>query len=152
MRQPTSDIPGLILSERGRSRIAFLPADVDRRYHRQHLPDHGNLLANTVRWAAGEALPLLVDGPGLIDCHLYRQGARWILHLVNLTNPATWRAPMEEFIPVGPVRVAVQVPEQPKHRSARLLVSGSTRPVTVRDGRAVVEVGSLTGHEVVVSE
>ena len=40
MRQPTTDIPGLVLSERGRARIAYMPADIDRRYAREHLPDH----------------------------------------------------------------------------------------------------------------
>jgi hypothetical protein len=30
MRQPKTSIPGLVLSERGKSRIAFMPADVDR--------------------------------------------------------------------------------------------------------------------------
>ncbi len=65
-----------------------MPADIDRRYERQHLPDHGDLLANIVRWAAADAIPIEVRGPGLIDCHLYTQAGRFILHLVNLTNSA----------------------------------------------------------------
>ena len=52
MRQPTSDIPGLVLSEHGRSRVAYMPADIDRRYAREHLPDHARLIANIVRWVA----------------------------------------------------------------------------------------------------
>ena len=54
MRQPTTDIPGLILTERGRARVAYMPADVDRRYANEHLPDHAALLANVVRWVANE--------------------------------------------------------------------------------------------------
>ena len=102
MRQPKTDIPGLVLSTRGKSRIAYMPADLDRRYTREHLPDHGDLLANIVRWAAGDDIPLAVEGPGLIDCHLYTQGNRLILHLVNLTSAGTWRAPVEELIPGRP--------------------------------------------------
>ena len=89
MREPKTDIPGLVLSQRGSSRIAFMPADIDRRYAAEHLPDHALLLANIVRWAAGDRIPLAVDGPGLIDCHLYEQPDRRILHLVNLTSEAT---------------------------------------------------------------
>ena len=57
--------PGLILNEAaGRGRVAFLPADLDRRFGRDNLPDHGNLLANLVRWAARDNLPLQVEGAG----------------------------------------------------------------------------------------
>ena len=99
MREERTDIPGLVLSEQGASRVAFMPADIDRRYAAEHLPDHATLLANVTRWAAGDRLPLTVDGPGLIDCHLYEQPSRLILHLVNLTSEATWRAPLDELIP-----------------------------------------------------
>jgi hypothetical protein len=62
-----------------------MPADIDRRFAKDNLPDHARLLENLVRWAADGAIPLEVAGPGLIDCHLYRQPGRMILHLVNLT-------------------------------------------------------------------
>ena len=63
MRQPTTDIPGLVLSEQGQSHIAYMPADLDRRYAREHLPDHARLIANIVRWTAGEEIPLSVEVP-----------------------------------------------------------------------------------------
>ena len=52
-------------------------------------------------------MPLAVDGTALIDCHLYEQPGRMILHLVNLTSEATWRAPLDELIKVGPFTVKV---------------------------------------------
>jgi hypothetical protein len=151
MRQPSTSIAGLVLSEKGRSRIAYMPADVDRRYARQHLPDHGDLLANVVRWAAGANIPLTVEGPGMIDCHLYRQGARLILHLVNLTNAATWRAPMEDSIPVGPIRVSLAAPAGIRaSATARLAVSGTTAAVRQNAGRLEFSVPSIRDHEVAV--
>jgi hypothetical protein len=148
MRQPSTDIPGLILTERDGSRLAYMPADIDRRYARQHLPDHGNLLANIVRWAACDNVPLSVDGPGLIDCHLYRQSDRVILHLVNLTSAGTWRAPVEELIPVGPVRVRLNIPV--RAGTARLLVSNTTRTVSMLNNTANLELPPISDHEVVV--
>ena len=109
MRQPSSDIPGLVLSRHGDARVAYLPADIDRRYAREHLPDHAMLLANVIRWTAGATIPLAVSGPGLIDCHLYEQRGRMILHLVNLTSEATWQAPLNELIRVGPFEVKVRL-------------------------------------------
>ena len=53
----------------------------------------------------GDSIPLQVEGHGLIDCHVYQQETRTIVHLVNLTSAGTWRAPMDELIAVGPFKV-----------------------------------------------
>jgi len=150
MREPKTDIPGMVLNTRGTARIAYLPADLDRRYGRDNLPDHGNLLANVFRWAAAGRIPLEVTGPGLIDCHLYRQPGRLILHMVNLTNEGTWRAPLDETIPVGPIEVRVKLPDDVKGRSAQYLVSGVKAAIAVRQGWATFEVKSVGEHEVMV--
>ena len=90
MRQPKTDIPGLVL----KGNVAFLPADIDRLYSRNNLPDHAALLANLVRWAAKDQIPLQVEGRGLFDCNLYTQPGRVIAHVVNLT--ATGRMPVTD--------------------------------------------------------
>jgi hypothetical protein len=150
MRTPRTDIPGLILNTPSKARVAYLPADLDRRYGRDNLPDHGNLLANLFRWAAGSRIPLEVRGAGLIDCHLYRQPGRLILHLVNLTNEGTWRAPVDELIAVGPLALRLKLPADVRGHSAQLLVSNAKLSVAVRDGWAALEVKSILDHEVVV--
>ena len=85
-----------------------------------------------------------------IDCHLYEQPGRLILHLVNLTSEATWRAPVDELIKVGPFTVKVRLPASMRQATARLLVSGLSRPVTIQGGMAVLTVESILDHEVVV--
>jgi hypothetical protein len=151
MREADSGIPGLVVSETaGGGRVAYLAADLDRRYFRELLPDHGNLLANLVRWAAKDSIPLRVKGAGLIDCHLYRQENRLILHLVNLTNANTWRAPVNELIAVGPVEVQVRLPQGVPGRQVKALVSGGTAAATVRQGWAEIHVRSILDHEVLV--
>jgi hypothetical protein len=152
MRQPATDIPGLILTEHGRGRVAYMPADIDRRYATEHLPDHAALLANVVRWAAGGRIPLVVDGTGLIDCHLYQQAGRTILHLVNLTSEATWRAPLDELIRVGPFTVKIRLPASRAPRRARLLVAAADTPLSMEGEFGVVSVGGILDHEVVVIE
>ena len=115
-------------------------------------PDHGDLLANLVRWAAKASIPLEVQGPGLIDCHLYRQQGRLVLHMVNLTSAGTWRIPVEELVPVGPLTVRVKLPEGVSGRRLLLAVSGETAPVSRQGGWAQFEVKSILDHEIAVLE
>ena len=151
MRETDSKIPGLVVSDHAAGgKVAYLAADLDRRYMRDLLPDHGNLLANLVRWAGGQSLPVSVQGPGLIDVHLYQQQGRLVLHLVNLTSAATWRAPLDELIPVGPLGVRVRLPQGVAGRSATMLVSGGSPAVSRSGGFAEFEVKTVLDHEVVV--
>jgi hypothetical protein len=151
MRVPKTDIAGLILNERpGLGRVAFLPADLDRRYAMQNLPDHGDLLANLIRWTAQDEMPMQVDGPGYLDCYYYQQPGCAIFHIVNLTNAATWRAPVEEEIAVGPLHVALKLPGGVKGASLQLLVSGEKPALTLHDGWARFQLSSVLEHEVAV--
>lgn len=147
---PRTNIPGLVVHEAPRR--AYLAADLDRRFARDNLPDHGDLLANLIRWVAGDKMPLEVLGPGLLDCHLYRQENRLILHVLNLTNPAAWRAPVHELIPVGPLTVRLRLAPRIEGRSVQFLVAGGSRPVERREDWVQVEVGSIAAHEVLVVE
>jgi hypothetical protein len=146
MRQPKTDIPGLVLKDR----VAFLPADIDRRYSRDSLPDYADLLANVVRWAANGSIPLSVEGRGLFDCNLYTQPGRVIVHIVNLT--ATGRMPIDELIPVGPIKVGVHLPDGVRGRSVKMLVANTvTRPS--RDRNWVrIQIPSVLDHEVLMIE
>jgi hypothetical protein len=146
MRQPSSAIPGLVVHER----VAFMPADIDRRYARESLPDYGNLLANLVRWGAEDQFPLQVDGPGVLDCNAYTQSSRVIVHIVNLT--ATGWAPVDELVPVGPLRIKVKLPAGVRGRSAKLLVANRMLALANSGGWSEVKIGSVLDHEVVVIE
>lgn len=151
MREPKTDVPGLIVNTLPNgSRVAFMPADIDRQFARYNLPDHGNLLANIIRWTSKNDIPLAIDGPGLIDCNLYHQPGRMILHLTNLTSAGTWRQPVHEFIPVGPVTVRIKLPGDVKGRRLNMLVSGQPSSPTADDGWIRFEIKNIVSHEVVV--
>jgi hypothetical protein len=150
---PRTSLPALVLRETTQgARIAYLAADLDRRFARNNLPDHGDLLANLVRWSLGNELPLRVEGPGLLDCHLYRQPGRLVLHLINLTSAGTWRPPLHELIPVGPLRVSVRLPEGIRAGRMRQLVSRKESRLRPERGWARLEVSSVLDHEVIIIE
>ena len=136
----------------GDSRVAYMPADLDRRYANENLPDHADLLGNLVRWAAAGRIPLEVRGAGLIDCHLYRQPGRMILHVVNLTNAGAWRGPVDELTPAGPFEVKIQLPPEVRGNRGTCLVTGRKLGVALRGRWVEFELRSVLDHEVVVIE
>jgi hypothetical protein len=151
MREPKTDIPGVIVRVLpAGGRVAFLPADIDRRFARDNLPDHGDLVQNLVRWIARDNIPLSVSGPGLVDCHLYSQSDRAILQLVNLTNAGTWRQPVHELIPIGPLRIRVKLWPSLKGKTLRLLVSDQRIPLARKDSWGEFTLPSLLDHELAV--
>jgi hypothetical protein len=151
LSKPRADSPGLIVNEvNGHGRVAFLPADLDRRFCRDNLTDYANLLANLVHWAARDNFPLQVEGAGFVDCHLYQQKNKLILHLVNLTNAGTWRAPVDELMPVGPMSVRVKLPDGIHGHRIQLLVSKRPAHAKVNNGWTRFELPTILDHEVVV--
>jgi hypothetical protein len=163
-----TSLPCLYLTEgtKGRGRVAYLPADVDRLYWRSNQPDHAELLAGVVRWAAKDELPVRVEGPGLMDVHVYVQGGeqpetgsgsvvaaeRVIVHLVNLTHAGNWKAPVDQLVRSGEQRVVVELPKGRRVAGARLLVDGTEAEPGTRGGQATVPVPGVLDHEVVVLE
>jgi hypothetical protein len=149
MTEPRTDVPAVVLRN-GPGRVAYLAADLDRSYARHHHPDHGRLLANLVRWAGATDIPLEVDGAGVLDCHLYRQGDEVVLHLVNLDQGGAWRGRLEELTPAGPFTVRVRQPEGTALSRAELLVAGGEPNLAALDGWVTFGIERIADHEVVV--
>jgi hypothetical protein len=148
-RQAETDIPALICSQSaGGGRVAYLAADLDRRFARDQLPDHGDLLASLVRWSVRGDIPIEVEAPGLIDCRLFRtRRGEYVLHLLNLNNANAWKTPVQELVPTGPVRIRLKAPAP---RSAQSLV-GERRLAQRRKGEWYeVEIPTISDHEVLV--
>jgi hypothetical protein len=134
----------------GKSRVAYIPWDIDRTFWEVMGVDHLRLLQNTIRWATNEALPVSVEGPGLIDVTAWRQPDSLTVHLVNLTNPMMMKGPLRETIPIGPQNVRVRLPQGARAKRVQLLTAGN-QPQVVDEGAGVlhVTVPSIDVHEVI---
>jgi hypothetical protein len=86
----------------------------------------------------------------VIPGHLYTQPGRLVLHLVNLTNAGTWRAPVDELISVGPLRGRVKLPPDVRGKTLHLLVSGRKTAAAAAHGWTRFQLDSLLDHEVAV--
>jgi hypothetical protein len=148
----SSDIPVILAGETPwGGRVVYFAADIDRRYGNAAIPDHGDLLANAVRWAAGNKAPFRVEGPGRLDCRLYRQENSYVMHLVNLSGLNAWPQPVEEYYPVGPNTVHIQVGDR-KITRASLKVSDTAADFTQKDGLVTLRLEKITSHEMIVLE
>ena len=132
------------------SRVVYFAGDVDRCYGRGNLPDHGILLSNAVRWASNGTLPIELEGPGYIDCKLYRQDNRLVLHMVNLsgTNRTGY---VDEFYPVGPFTVTIDDMGLSPIAAVQT-VAGGKATMKKQNGKIKISVNSITDFEMLVIE
>ena len=148
-RIPKTDIPEVFARETGKGRVVYFPWDIDRTFWELLSVDHGKLLRNAVDWAANEAPPVTVTGPGVLDVTIWRQASSLTVHLVNLTNPMMMKGPLREFIPAPPQKVIIRLAAGTKVKKVQLLVSGVTRRVQESNGNISLTIPSILDHEVI---
>jgi hypothetical protein len=130
------------------ARVVYFAGDNDRAYGRNLLPDHAQLLTNAIRWASDNDFPLEVEGTGHLDCKVYRQDDRLIIHIVNITGKNRIGY-VEENLPVGPIKVSVKA-DGISARKATLRVSGKTVPVKHQGDRLSFTVDKVEDFEMAV--
>lgn len=134
------------------SRVVYFAADIDRCFGREHLPDHRDILLNAVRFAAGGSLPVEIAGPGRLDCTIYRQGSRRILHLVNLTDCSINPGYCEGAAPVGPITVTLPINATGTAPTVELKVSGEKPRAAVKGDKVEITIERIDSHEMVIVE
>jgi len=87
------------------AKVAYLGADLDRVAGGESRPDHLRLLGNLVGWQLGDERVLRVVAPRGVECSLYRQGERGVLHLVHTDAPSQIPGTLDELVAVGPIQV-----------------------------------------------
>ena len=110
IREDKLDCPGLIVGNFGQGRVAFMPADFDRRLGLDPIIDHYALMTNVFEWALGIDFPVIITGRATVATSLLRQNGRLVLHMVNLTGADNQAAPVTDYTPVGPLRVSLRIP------------------------------------------
>jgi hypothetical protein len=148
-RREDTDIRELYLRELGKSRMAYVPWDIDRTFWDIMNADHARLLRNIIDWAANGGIPVRVSGPGILDVTIWRQKQSMTVHLVNLTNPMMMKGPFRELIPLGEQKVQVRVPPDVNVRRIRGLVSDRTLNHETKDDQVSFTVPSILDHEVI---
>ncbi len=113
--------PTAIAREKDGSRLVYLSMDIAATYWKSGGGDLADLLANSLRWALSDTMPVRVDGEGLVEIFGWRTEPGYAVHLINYHNPHTFRANMRRVAALGPQTVRLTLDEDVRIRSARLL-------------------------------
>jgi hypothetical protein len=120
-----TSIPGLVLTEQGRGRLAYIPWDIGSLYHRHSSPGHAGLMADVIDWLLPRGRQLRTTAHPLVEITVMRQPSRnrTLIHFVNLTG----HADTAYFTPVDMRDVTVEL-AQPFRRATAV---GSNRKLRV---------------------
>jgi hypothetical protein len=100
-RTTHTDQPAVVLTERGASRLAFFPGDIDSPYWKSQNPDLSRMLLNAIRWICPQ-MPVSVSGNGMAEVFAWKTKAGLALHVLNYGNPEMLRGWFTEPYPLGP--------------------------------------------------
>lgn len=130
------DEPAIVLRERGNSRLAYIPGDVDRSFWRSGNPDLSRMLRNIVSWLVRDRVPVNVEGDGMLEVFAWETEPGFALHVLNYTNPNMLRGWFTATYPVGAQKVRAELPGRVNGDRVELLRAGTTVPLR-RDGSVV---------------
>jgi hypothetical protein len=110
-RQPHTDEPAIVVSEKGRSRLVYFPGDIDRSCWKTGHTDLSLLIQNAVRWILKNETPVSVTGEGLAEVFAWETEPGFAVHIVNYNNPNLTYGWLRRHYPIGPQSVRLLVPE-----------------------------------------
>ncbi|HXW07419.1 MAG TPA: hypothetical protein VD833_19435 [Vicinamibacterales bacterium] len=92
-------VPGLLLADHGKGRVAYVPWDVGGLYYRHGSPGHSGLMADLVDHLLPHGRQLRTNAHPLVEITVMQQPRRHrtLVHFVNLSGHAdtTYHAPVE---------------------------------------------------------
>jgi hypothetical protein len=94
-----TDIPGLVITDHGQGRVAYVPWDVGGLYYRHSSQGHSGLMADLIDHLLPEGRQLKTNAHPLVEITVMTQPAhrRTLVHFVNLTghSDTAYFAPLE---------------------------------------------------------
>jgi hypothetical protein len=149
-KTPQTDEPAVILRERGASRLAWFPGDIERSFWRSNDGDLSLLLRNSIRWLLRDQQPITVSGDGATELFAWKTQAGYALHVLNYTNPNMLRGWFRETYPIGPQTVRMQLPGHSNISQVRALRANATLPFKKIATGIEFTIPKVTDYEIVV--
>ena len=140
--------PAVVLRERGKSRLAYFPGDIEPTMWLSGHTDLTCLLQNTIRWVSGESSPVNLTGKGLIEAFAWETEPGFAVHILNYTNPNAHRGWMRDFYPIGAQQVRFTLPAGRLVSRIELLRAERDIPFHIVGDSIEFTIPSVTDYEV----
>jgi len=113
-------LPGVVTSQHGRGRVAYLASSLESLYSSTRQTDLGNFLRQLVESVAADPQAVRIRAPSMVVANLTQNGDRSVLHLLNWTgdseNDGGYLPPVEN------VEIRWTIPDGKKVRSVSAVV------------------------------
>ena len=146
--QPRTDEPAVVLREKGKSRLAWFPGDIERTMWRSGHTDLSRLLQNSIRWVAGGGAPVVIEGDGVIEAFAWETEAGFAVHILNYTNPNMHRGWIRAFYPIGAQKVRMKLPAGARVTRVELLKAETNVAFRVAGGAVEFTVPKVVDYGV----
>ena len=140
--------PAVVVREKGASRLAYFPGDIERTMWRTGNTDLATLLENAIRWVAGPAAPVVVQGDGLAEIFAWETEAGFAVHILNYNNPAAHKGWLRSFSPIGGQKVRMMLPAGRRVTRVELLAAGGNIPFRAAGGTLEFTIPKVADYEV----
>ncbi len=139
--------PAIVTHRHGAGRVVFFAPQIGNTYLEFGVPDHRQLIATAIRWAAGVEAPIrLQNAPATMALTAFRQRSGLIVHLVNSVRDEIL-PPITEVAPAYDVRLVIPVEKPP--RQVISLAGDPLRTWSVQGGSVLVDFASIQYHAVI---
>lgn len=98
------DKPLSFTLKKGKGTVSYFGSNLGEIIWMNDFPDYSKILENLLYTVPGIERKISLDAPGTISITAYRKDSNYVLHLVN----ATGKIPLEEAVPVGPIRITLK--------------------------------------------
>ncbi len=140
--------PAAVLTERGQSRLAYFPGDIEATMWRSGHTDLSRLLQNTIRWVSRDETPVRIEGHGLIEAFAWETEPGFAVHVLNYTNPNAHKGWMHALYPIGPQQVTFRLPAGRRVTRIELLRAERDIPFHMAGGSVEFTIPSVADNEV----
>jgi hypothetical protein len=134
-------MPGVVLAQR----VTWIPWDLGALYNRHSLPAHAGILRDMIDRLMPDR-QLRTNTYPLVEISMMRQGARTLVHLINLSGHS-----QTAYFPPLPVS-DVELDLAGNFDTARTIRRAASLPVIHERGRSTVRISRLDDYELVVLE
>ena len=110
--------------------------------------DLSQLLQNSIRWVAGETVPLRIEGKGFVEAFGWATEPGFAIHILNYTNPNVHRGWVREFYPIGEQKVSFRLPAGKRIARVELLRAERTVPFHAAGDTIEFTIPSIESYEV----